>query len=407
MDWIFPAVLTVLAALGQPGMGVAIYNALLSSIHESIVKKAAAILTLPGGFVAGAWVIYEGIARGRAEAWFFSAGTSPVEFLVRAYFFASALGGLAVLVMVAINPRRQRRPLELLSNHSLVVRVPRRAPWPYGPLHRAFLFAASPVNELSEIEVSTKEITLPNLPAEFGGLRIAQLTDLHVGTALEDHFYRRAVEIVQEQHPDIIALTGDLVSRARHIPRLRALLEGLEAPLGMFLVRGNHDFWTRPQEIRAIAESLGFACLDNRAHIIQRRGSEIALIGVEDPYGERIRNWGELFSPGLPACRIALLHTPDVIRKVAARGCDLALAGHTHGGQVQFPVIGVTLSPSLFGRRYASGWKRVGNTLLYTCRGLGAFFPVRFMCRPEIPIFILRSAAAENGRSTPPCRPPS
>ena len=67
------------------------------------------------------------------------------------------------------------------------------------------------------------------------------------------------------------------------------------------------------------------------------------------------------------------------------------MAGHTHGGQVQFPVVGATLVPSSYGRRYAAGWKRVGRTLLYTNRGLGAFFPIRFMCPPEITVFILRA----------------
>jgi hypothetical protein len=222
-------------------------------------------------------------------------------------------------------------------------------------------------------------------------LRLAQISDFHIDSALEDNFYHRAVEIVRQQRADVIALTGDYVSRARHIDRLPQLLAGYNAPLGVYFIRGNHDFWTRPRDIRRHLESLGYRCLPDCAEVLRRGDDAIALVGIEHPYGGRIRDWGRVFPPDLPACRVALLHTPDAIFPAARAGCDLALSGHTHGGQIQFPYVGPTLSPSLYGRRLAAGWHRVGATLLYTNRGLGAFFPIRVLCRPEVTVFVLRS----------------
>lgn len=404
-------ILTLLAALGQPALGVVLYNLAISSLRESFFKKAAALVNLPLGCLLALAIAGWGLAGGRAETWFYRAAPGPWEFILSLYLYISAVGGAAALAFIVTNPRRRFRPAGERSNHTAVVRLPRSGPWPYSLPRRAALALFAPVNQLTDLEINEKEVTLPNLPAAFDGVRLAQFSDLHIGTALEDSFYLRAIEEIRARRPDLIAFTGDFVSRSAFIPKIPEILRGLAAPLGVFVVRGNHDFWTRPLQIRTICDDLGFTTLDNRAVILRRgapgREDAIALIGVEHPFGERIRDWSGVIPPGLPPCRIALLHTPDVIRHVAARGCDLALAGHTHGGQAQLPFIGVTISPSLYGRRYAEGWKRVGQTLLYTNRGLGAFFPVRILCRPEITIFTLRrpAALAADGGSTDQAQP--
>ncbi len=396
MDGVFLA-LSVLAAVGQPGLVVAVYNAFLARLHESVVKKVTALAALPGGWLAAGGLIAGGIL-GYAPSWFVYEGGGVGDAVLSAYLFASAVGGAAVLVLIATNPRRRVRPAAELGNHSQVVPVPRSTSWNYSPVKRAVLALAQPVNQLTEIEVVTKEVALPNLPAAFDGLRMVQLSDFHIDRALEDEYYRGAVRVANDQKGDLIVLTGDYISRASHIARVAPLLRGLEAALGAFYVRGNHDFWTRPGEVRRQLDGLGYTCLDNRAKVFSRDGRSIALVGVEHPYGEKISRWDRVFTPDLPACRIVLTHTPDIVSALARAGCDLVVAGHTHGGQVQFPLVGATLVPSMFGRRYASGWKVVGKTLLYTNRGLGAFFPVRVLCRPEITVFVLRSPEVASTR---------
>lgn len=369
------------------------YNAVLSRLHESAIKKLMALAALPGGWIAAGVIVFGG-ATGRAPAWFLFHAHGVGDAMLSAYLWASAVGGVCVIALIATNPRRKVRLLEERSNHTRSVRVARRGPWPYGPVKRAILALASPVNELHDIEIVTKEIELPNLPDSFDGMRMVQLSDFHIDRALEDDFFRAAVRLANEQSPDLVVMTGDFISRKFHLDRIPELLKGLEARLGVYFIRGNHDFWTRPVEVRRHLESLGYVCLDNRGVELRMRSAEpdaIALVGIEHPYGEKIARWEEVFRRDLPACRIALTHTPDVIGAIARAGCDLAVAGHTHGGQVQFPVVGATLVPSSYGRRYAAGWKRVGRTLLYTNRGLGAFFPIRFMCPPEITVFILRA----------------
>lgn len=394
--------LCIPAAVGQPGLGIVIYNAILSRINESVFKKTVALITLPGGLLAAAFLLLAG-GMGWAREWFLPAEATLLATLRAAYLYASAVGGVIAVIQVIRNPRRLYHPPEELVNHAQVHPIPRRSPCPWGGARKAILRAVAPINQLTDLEVITKEVVLPNLPPAFDGFRLAQISDFHIDSALEQNFYRRAAEIVVRQRPDVIVLTGDYVSRARQIDRIPEFLAGYCAPMGVYFIRGNHDFWTRPGDIRRHLESLGYRCLPDCAEVLRRGDDAIALVGIEHPYGGRIRDWNRVFPPDLPACRIALLHTPDAIFPAARSGCDLALAGHTHGGQIQFPFIGPTLSPSKYGRRFAAGWHRVGATLLYTNRGLGAFFPIRVLCRPEVTVFVLRSreCARRGGNETP------
>lgn len=392
-------VCALLAALGQPGLVVLFYNAVLSRMRESTLKKSLALLALPGGWMAAGVVAYAGLT-GRARGWFLFEGNGFGDALLSAYLWGTAVGGLAVGALIALNPRREWTPREQRSNHTRLVKIPRRDPWPYGPGKRAFLALVAPINELNHIEVVRKEVQLPNLPGSFDGFRLIQLSDFHIGRTLGEEFFHGAIDAVNAESPDAVVLTGDFVSRSNSIPLIGSRLRGLYARDGVFYVRGNHDFWTRPEEVRRELDALGYKCLPNRATLMRRGAEAIALVGVEYPYSGGPSRWAELFPHLLPPCRIALLHTPDVIGPVARMGCDLAVAGHTHGGQIQFPFVGATLVPSSYGRRYAAGWKRVGRTLLYTNRGLGAFFPVRFLCPPEITVFILRCPRTKGTKGT-------
>ena len=383
-------IICIFAALGQPALSVVVYNVVLARFHEHPLKKAAALVTLPGGMIMALAILLAGLT-GHAEDWIFPVRRGWIETARAAYLLASALGGMSALTLIALHPRNRPRLAAEHSNHSSLLAIPRQSPWPYSGLKAAILRFAAPFNQLSEIEINLKEIELPHLPLGFDGFKIAHITDLHVDRSLEDHYFQEAVRRIRELAPDLVVMTGDYVSKTAHIPRLGKIFSELNAPKGVYYVLGNHDFWTRPLEIQGEFDRLGFHRLSNRSAVLESNGGRIALVGAEHPWGGKIRDWSSLSPKDSPACRIVLLHSPDAIAKVAREGCDLALAGHTHGGQIQFPWVGPTLVPSDFGRRYAAGWSKVGGTLLYVNRGLGAFFPVRILCRPEISVFVLRA----------------
>jgi len=205
-----------------------------------------------------------------------------------------------------------------------------------------------------------------------------------------------------------VLLTGDFVTRsARYAADLPALMQPLSAPLGVYAVLGNHDTHVGAAAISSALETTGIRMLRNRHECVRAENVELWLAGIDCPDSKQYgltdpsrAGWARIYRrmlnsalEGIPtdAFHILLAHTPDVIRAAARRGVDLMLSGHTHGGQVRFPLLGATVVPSRYGQRYAAGQFQVEGTTLYVNRGLGTVrFPLRFLCRPELAIHTLR-----------------
>ncbi|MBI3158809.1 MAG: metallophosphoesterase [Chloroflexi bacterium] len=247
------------------------------------------------------------------------------------------------------------------------------------------------------IHVNPMTLRLPRLPRAFEGLRLAHLTDLHADDWMTAERLAHIVDLVNDQRPDAVVLTGDYVTGVQALEQRLAELETqlarLAAPDGVFAVLGNHDHWTDARAIRQMLEAAGVRELRNRAHRLGRAGQSLYLCGVDD-YWERHADLGKVME-GLPpeACAILLAHEPDFADESAAAGrFDLQLSGHSHGGQVALPFVGPIVVPT-YAEKYPSGLYRVGQMWQYTNRGLGMVEPrVRFNCRPEIAILTLQSA---------------
>lgn len=239
------------------------------------------------------------------------------------------------------------------------------------------------------------QIPLPNLPLELDGLRIVQLSDLHVGSDFPLSALARAIDITADLSPDLVVVTGDWVTYdARDAVPAARQVSRLMPALGVVSILGNHDHWTDAETVAQAVQDAGITLLRNSHLPIQVRGGRIWLAGVDDIW-ERHHDLDRALA-GVPdgeAC-ILLAHEPDYADEVAADGrVALQLSGHSHGGQVYLPFAGAPIVPYL-GQKYTRGLYHIQDALwLYTNRGLGLIRPaIRLNCRPEITLITLRQA---------------
>ena len=251
--------------------------------------------------------------------------------------------------------------------------------------------------EPSRLVVNRQELRIPNWPAALSGLRVALLSDLHVGSPFWDvPRLRELVTRVNDERPDLILLGGDYlingVPFGTHvaIEPIAQELSQLRAPLGVIAVLGNHDWWNDAAHVRAAFEARGITVLDDEARRIDARGSSFCVLGLRDEYERKLsaRRELDLALPGLPL--IVLVHEPDIFAELDDRP-SLVLAGHTHGGQVDLPLLGRRVVPSQFGQRFAAGHIVENGRHLFVTTGVGtSILPVRFRVPPEIALLTLR-----------------
>jgi predicted MPP superfamily phosphohydrolase len=244
------------------------------------------------------------------------------------------------------------------------------------------------------VEITSVPLVLPRLAVEFDGYRLVQISDFHIGTWLNRNRLAEAVELVNQQKPDLVAITGDFVSfePERFAPELVEALRKLTPIDGTVAILGNHDHWTNPRLIRQVLRSSGIIDLSNQVLTLHRGQAQLHIAGLDDLMVGM--DDFELVRKIIPpkGAAILLAHEPDFADASAASGrFDLQISGHTHGGQIRVPHLGPPYLPRL-GRKYPIGLYQVGKMHQYTNRGLGtAEFPVRVCCLAEITTFTLQS----------------
>lgn len=246
------------------------------------------------------------------------------------------------------------------------------------------------------VDIEQVRVPMPRLAPAFHGYRVAQISDLHMGDWMDRARLAEVVALVNKQGADLIAITGDFVSgRAGRVAAdLIAGLRGLRAPDGVVAVLGNHDHWANTAVMQQVLRDSNIRELRNTVHTLKRGRAQFHLAGVDDVCVRRDRLARVLAR--LPATGAALLlaHEPDFADEAAASGrFDLQISGHSHGGQVAFPLLGPLHLPEL-GRKYPRGRYQVGAMTLYTNRGIGMVkIHLRFNCRPELTVFTLEAPA--------------
>ncbi|HEY0366878.1 MAG TPA: metallophosphoesterase [Pyrinomonadaceae bacterium] len=242
--------------------------------------------------------------------------------------------------------------------------------------------------------ISETDILIRDLPQAFEGFRITQLTDIHHSRILGINEVRRVIGLAQQTKPDMFVLTGDYsTSYRRYIEPCAEALSLLNAPEGVWAVLGNHDHYTDAELTTRALQRNHIAVLNNAYTTVQRGSDAIQLSGIDD-WTWNATDWVKAFS-GLKANlpTILLSHQPTVLDFEQTKNVSLILSGHTHGGQLNFPLLGAPARLFTKDLRYARGLFRRGETQLYVSTGTGVIgLPLRFGVRPEIAVLRLVSA---------------
>lgn len=245
------------------------------------------------------------------------------------------------------------------------------------------------------LQLRYRMIHVRALPAEMEGLRIGLLTDLHAGDESHYRVIRRAVAMLMAERPDLVALTGDFAADdAGGFTEVLSALDGVNAPLGVYAVPGNHDYIVGIEEWRAaMRKHPVIVDLTNRFRVIDLGGVRLCVAGVDDFYlgTPRLR----LPPPDDRDFTLLLAHSPDEAERCrrAHDAVSLIVSGHTHGGQVRIPFFGAPVSSAEHADLYDEGLRRRPWTQVYTSRGLGTVhLPVRLFARPEVTVLELTAA---------------
>src|SRR5216684_3255364 len=239
------------------------------------------------------------------------------------------------------------------------------------------------------LAIERQQIFLRRLPKSLDGLRIVHLSDLHYGPLTDSRHLERAVRVANNLQPDMIALTGDYISKERRYAAPCAELVGrLRARFGVYAVLGNHDHWTDAALITDLFRAEGVTMLVNEGMRLDLRGESFWLAGVNDTMVGLEDLSLALAGSSDDEMKLLLAHNPIILRRAARAGVDLVLSGHTHGGQVTLrPEKNRSGRPR---RRLLRGLGRRGNTQIYVTRGLGTVvLPIRYGCPPEVSVLEL------------------
>jgi len=256
--------------------------------------------------------------------------------------------------------------------------------------------------EPNQFKVEIVRLKLPRLSRKFSGLRLAQISDIHIGGWMNAERFQRVVDLVIAEKPDLLLITGDFVIGHKASAISQQMVQDLTVGLSRladsfptFSVLGNHDYWTDAERVRHILATSGITDLTNTIFTLKREDENLHLCGVDDVWAGDARLQDVLAQLTDDSAAILLAHEPDFADTSAATGrFDLQLSGHTHGGQVVLPLIGPPFLPYM-GRKYPLGLYKVGEMFQYTNRGVGmARVPLRINCPPEITLFVLESPTA-------------
>ncbi|KWT93563.1 metallophosphoesterase [Candidatus Magnetominusculus xianensis] len=260
-----------------------------------------------------------------------------------------------------------------------------------------------------ELQLTKYTVAIAGLPPLFRGLKIALLSDLHASLITSKKLISAAAVVAMQEKPDIIALTGDFITTTnkvdghpqgtftpdtKYVTECVDALSGISAPMGVYGVLGNHDFWSGTQLLNFMCtlfkERLNVVWLRNSHVKLERGGEHIYILGVDD-YWEKTCSLYDAYK-GVPdtAVKILLSHNPDINYEINMSGkinINLILSGHTHGGQVVLPIVGAPFIPSPYGQKYRTGLVNDGSRMTCITNGVGiSILPLRYNCPPEVVI---------------------
>lgn len=383
MDWfLWPLIL-----LGHVGFWCFFFNRTHATAwprpwRKGIEKFVLAVVFLPLS-LGLVWVWSEGWPGPLR----FSEGRLP---LVGYLSFCGAIGVwfVAAWLLRKLN-RRQPHEVRFLARE--VFDVERETKQRLTAGRFAEFFRLVPGNRCTWMAADTGELRLARSDAgRWDGLKIAHLSDFHLTGGIRAEYYDWLVERINAEQCDLILLSGDLVDESHCLDWVPKIFGRLQARLGKYHVLGNHDLQITDQATyRKLLESAGCQYLSGRWLAIDFRGAPVFLTGNDLPWYSQAEQLRE--APPADALKLLVSHSPDQIRWAIDRQIDVMFAGHTHGGQICFPLIGPVISPSKYGVRFAGGEFKLGSTLLLVSRGISGDEPIRWHCLPQVNVWTFRA----------------
>lgn len=389
---VWELILIVAAFGGNSALWVSLFNHLHSrrmpfwSVSLTTAVCYSALVAIPAAYVwwyvAGGGPIREAFARDGL--------TAPTAYLAFCWF---ALLATTTLRLVRYE---RRAAVPVLSNHVVRHNMLKRLGDHYDGPAWSTAVARLPGNQALDLLVHDIEIELAHLPPELDGVSIAHLSDFHLTGDIGKAFFEDVIEQTLEMKADLIAITGDLVDKPHCLDWIDDTFGRLQAPAGVFYVLGNHDERVDFRELHHRLTGHGLIHVGDSFREISLRGHNIVVAGNELPWfvpAADLEHAPPKNAAGEPL-RLLLSHSPDQFYWAQTHQVDLMLAGHTHGGQFRFPLIGAIVSPCREGTRFAIGTYYRPPTVMHVSRGLSGTTPIRIGCPPELSRIVLRSPQA-------------
>lgn len=258
--------------------------------------------------------------------------------------------------------------------------------------------------EPNRLVVKEVSLEVPNWNRELNGFKLAAISDIHGGSnTITEEKLQYITQQINAQNPDIIVMLGDFVSQVHDtgtsiqnrdlkmpVETIAQNLKGLQAKYGVFVVIGNHDWWYDEKDCRRAFENVGFTVLENETKSFEINNKIVTVLGIEDFWRRRKVEVKDVLDQ-LPSQEniIGITHNPDSFDQTP-EVLSILLAGHTHGGQVNFPFIGAPIIPAK--KEYSAGHIVKGGRNLFVTTGIGTSgLPFRFRVPPEIVVMNLSS----------------
>ncbi len=377
-------VLWLLALMGHIGLWCAIFNQLHATAFPRPHRKISEVL------------IYLVILLPLAFAiiWLFMQGWVPFRELpttLRGYGWLSIGVGVWLAARWLLRQIRHRAPTRARLVRSVYHHIQRDFPQPLLAGTRGRFFGRLPGNQSLDLQMEFHEFLFPNLHPDLDGVKICHLSDFHFTGMILPEYFQIAIEKANAQSPDLVVITGDFIDEERCLDWLDSVLSQIKPVLGTCYVLGNHDRRVSEPVLRQHLQEAGLqAVADGQWHDLTIGLARLRIAGNELPW---YRGAESLPSDSdLPPAdfRLLLSHSPDQLKWARHYGFDLMLAGHTHGGQIRFPIIGPIVAPSCYGVKYASGTFQIGDMIMHVSRGLSGDEPIRWNCPPELSMITLR-----------------
>jgi len=374
--------LWLLCLIGHLGIWCVVFNRIHATALPRKFRKQTEKVILPIVVLPVAYVMFQICFRRDAT---FDSSFGALRF----YMAVSAMVSAYFISRWTYRRFIVRTPTAVISSQRVWLDMKPRVPEPFFHGVLPQLLGKVPLNEASKLTL--QKVTLAfDIPEELEGLRICQLSDLHLTGHIAVEYFQEIVKEANQFEPDIVVITGDLVDEAICLPWFESIFGQLKSKYGVFYVLGNHDKRIGDEAmLRDRVAEQGLVAVAGAWHEVDVNGAKIAITGNELPWFRAVDRLPPPSEQPDSDLAILLSHSPDQIGWARDYKFDLMFAGHTHGGQIAFPVIGPIVAPSKYGVRYAAGTFQMGPTLMHVSRGISGDEAIRVNSPPELGLFTL------------------